>query len=144
MATRCNVHIISPNGHDLWLYRHYDGYAASTGVNIAQILKRLAGKGDEIPFFLATSLLAERGPDYGDGNARSIVYEETACEHGDIEWCYTVRMFLGEPCIEVRERRLGIWHNLAPMNLRTFRTYCAKELLAMRKRIQEYNRRRRA
>lgn len=84
MATRCNI--IVKNGKSItYLYRHWDGYAACTGADIA---RHLIAANFEAGAFLAAMLNAKRG---GDGHDKDRAqYELTNDTHGDIEWCYRV------------------------------------------------------
>jgi hypothetical protein len=85
MATRCNV-MVSFEANRLMLYRHWDGYLAETGADLAQRLK--AADFDALAF-AKDLMFSKRG---GEGfDKEQPQYELTGDLHGDIEYFYIVR-----------------------------------------------------
>lgn len=73
MGTRCNIKI--KNGDTtLWIYRHWDGYPAVTGNDLATKLVNVKGATEFI-----TKLINDDS------------YEVTTDQHGDIEYLYTIK-----------------------------------------------------
>ena len=72
MGTRCNIKIESGDT-TLWIYRHWDGYPAETGVDLARKLVNVKSAGE----FVAKLL-------------KDDAYEVTTSQHGDIEYLYTI------------------------------------------------------
>lgn len=73
MGTRCNIKI-KTGDTTLWIYRHWDGYPAETGVDLARKLVNVK-TADE---FIAKLL-------------KDDAYEVTTDQHGDIEYLYTIK-----------------------------------------------------
>ena len=72
MGTRCNIKI-KTGDTTLWIYRHWDGYPAETGVDLATKLVHVKNANE----FIAKLLK--------DG-----AYEVTTEQHGDIEYLYNI------------------------------------------------------
>lgn len=134
MATRANI-VLKNAETTLWLYRHWDGYPAIAGANLAKVIKLALrnqhGYASLLPH-IAETLLAER-----DTGGRSI-YELTSGKHGDIQWLYQLT-FRGDAAVtvSVSERNLmtDAWKRHPAITVWDLRSLCARELLAMRKRI---------
>jgi len=98
MGTRCNVSVRLSNESTIIFYRHWDGYPAVTGADIARTaLKVLRDKPTNYSRMgggaaLACALMAKRrgGDKTYDGghNWKKPQYELTEAEHGDIEYHY--------------------------------------------------------
>lgn len=151
MATRSNIKITDDNGNAVWLYRHWDGYPACNGVCIAQALKRLSkGYSRKYGSFapLINHLLwEERFKDSFSTRGERPCYEITSGEHGDIEWLYTIECEgNGAVTITVDEFSYSAdcWREHGTMTEQEFRDFCARELAEMRKRVNDFNRQRRA
>lgn len=151
MSTRTNIYLADRNGNRLWLYRHYDGYPAATGVDIAQKLKRLS-KGYARTHggsfaALSNALLAERYEKQSYEPEARAIYSVTTGEHGDIEWKYVVNCRKsGAVVIEVHEYslRADAWTCHGAMGEKEFRSFCARELMERRKRMQAFKAKRAA
>ena len=72
MGTRCNIKIETGDTM-LWIYRHWDGYPAETGVDLARKLVNVKSAGEFI-----TKLINDDA------------YEVTTEQHGDIEYLYNI------------------------------------------------------
>ena len=72
MGTRCNIKI-ETGDTTLWIYRHWDGYPAETGVDLATKLVHVKNANEFI-----TKLINDDA------------YEVTTEQHGDIEYLYNV------------------------------------------------------
>ena len=72
MGTRCNIKIETGNT-TLWIYRHWDGYPAETGVDLATKLVHVKNANEFI-----TKLINDDA------------YEVTTEQHGDIEYLYKI------------------------------------------------------
>lgn len=145
MGTRSNILVSDTNGNKLWIYRHWDGYASETGVDIAQTLKKLKKNYSQEFAGLVNALLAKRYGQEPHEKAPRRIYEVTEGEHGDIEWKYEIRFTKKGAVIKVSE--FG-WKNdewvTTSFTEKQFRAYCAKELAEARKRIQDIKRKRAA
>lgn len=133
MATRSNVKINDANtGAQIWIYRHWDGYPAGGGADLAKVIRRIT----RLDFSsLANELLRLQrpatkysGPEY--------IYEVTDGEHGDIEWRYDVSLHRNQGfSITVRERSAGgSWKEHPARTIQEFRDFCAKDICDIRKR----------
>tara|TARA_Y100000401_G_scaffold65333_1_gene52062 strand:+ start:832 stop:1371 length:540 start_codon:yes stop_codon:yes gene_type:complete len=78
MGTRCNIRI-KAGDTKLWIYRHWDGYPAETGVDLARKLVNVK-TADE---FIAKLL-------------KDDAYEVTTEQHGDIEYLYKINF-----CVDI-------------------------------------------
>ena len=77
MGTRANIKIV--DGVDtVWIYRHYDGYPSAVMPDLNQLVEALVE--DNV-------YKADEASSYLELNKN---YEMTECEHGDIEFLYTV------------------------------------------------------
>ena len=85
MSTRCNI-IIHHGASKIMLYRHYDGYLANTGADLAE--KFAAANGSADAFLRA--LMADRYDKASYETEARPVYELTTEVHGDIEYLYKV------------------------------------------------------
>ena len=72
MGTRCNIKIETGNTK-LWVYRHWDGYPAETGVDLARKLVNVKSSKEFINKLLNDD-----------------AYEVTTGQHGDIEYLYNI------------------------------------------------------
>ena len=72
MGTRCNIKIETGNT-TLWVYRHWDGYPAATGVDLARKLVNVKSANEFINKLLNDD-----------------AYEITTEQHGDIEYLYNI------------------------------------------------------
>lgn len=142
MATRANIQINNITGKGLWLYRHWDGYPAETGVHIAQTLKKLTrgyalknGKG----VLAVVNALMLSQYEATKHKPASLIYELTDSEHGDIEWRYDIKVKPSGVVVTVHEYsfRTEQWTTHEPMNLKAFRSYCAGALAAQRRRARD-------
>ena len=77
MGTRCNIKI-KTGDTTLWVYRHWDGYPAATGVDLARKLVNVKSSEEFI-----TKLLNDDA------------YEVTTEQHGDIEYLYNITFSKG-------------------------------------------------
>lgn len=143
MATRSNIRLTGARGNTLWLYRHWDGYPAVNGAAICRAIKKLRRSAyyQHLPLFapLANDLLAERYDPTEHRPKPQPVYEVTDHQHGDIEWLYDIRCKGKSSAITVTEFNLrsgDVSHGT--MNEKEFRSFVAKELVEMRKRIKAY------
>ena len=84
MSTRCNILIRYDRSH-LWLYRHWDGYMAETGADLAT--RAIACNGSPAEFL--RSIIAAKY----EGENRPM-YCATSTRQGDIEWLYAVDLSL--------------------------------------------------
>ena len=88
MGTRCNIKIKTGDTM-LWIYRHWDGYPAETGVDLARKLVNVK-TADE---FIAKLL-------------KDDAYEVTTDQHGDIEYLYKINFcvdFITKDPLEVNQ-----------------------------------------
>lgn len=145
MATRSNIKIVGAHGSNLWLYRHWDGYPACNGADICREIKKLRRtvyyRDQNLFSPLANKLLAKRY-DATPHREATAMYEVTDQVHGDIEWLYVIRCKGSRLTVEVTEHnfRSGeVVHGV--MTEKEFRSFCAKDLAEMRKRIQAHKRR---
>lgn len=148
MATRCNIRITAPKS-SLWLYRHWDGYAACTGSDIARTLKHLRkGYARTHGSFsaLANALLAKRYDKRPHDEEARPIYEITTDRHGDIEWLYEIKCGASDRVtITVTEIRHDVGEKVHGMMTEAqFRSFVAKEVWDMLKRIRARRRERRA
>ncbi len=132
MGTRTNIKLGT-----LWLYRHWDGYPAETGRHLAQTLKQLGPYG-RTKLGFANALLTEQYDKQPYEKKARQVYTLTEGEHGDIEWLYEVSFNSGKPVFKVRERNWKIddWIDHPRMSEKQFRSFVARDMLEMRKRIK--------
>ena len=72
MGTRCNIKI-ETGDTTLWVYRHWDGYPAATGVDLARKLVNVKSAQEFINKLLNDD-----------------AYEVTTGQHGDIEYLYNI------------------------------------------------------
>ena len=72
MGTRCNIKI-ETGDTTLWIYRHWDGYPAETGNDLARKLVNVKSADEFI-----TKLINDDA------------YEVTTDQHGDIEYLYII------------------------------------------------------
>src|SRR5262245_1929164 len=97
MATRCNVVLTdSVAGSKVFLYRHWDGYLAEAGGDIAEKLKASLAKTAYSRGFremLTTMVCEKRGGEGRDKDRPQ--YEVTDDVHGDIEHLYEVSFNAG-------------------------------------------------
>ena len=139
MSTRSNIRVLGKDTK-VWLYRHCDGYPAGNGSDLARALRWRDYTGKprvaELDGFLNTILALRYTQQSYETKPRSI-YEITTGEHGDIEWLYTLKFANKRVTIEVRERSLreDKWIEHGPLSEKEFRSFIARDLLAMRKRI---------
>jgi hypothetical protein len=84
MGTRANI-IVNFGSTKLVLYRHWDGYPAETGKDLAINLKAC---GNNCSAFIA-NLLSEKDAPTSFRDAVP-VYEITTDVHGDVEWIYRI------------------------------------------------------
>lgn len=143
MATRSNIRLSDTSGNALWLYRHWDGYPAVNGAAICRAIKKLRRSAyyQHLPLFapLANSLLAERYDPTEHRPRPEPVYEVTDQRHGDIEWLYDIRFKSKTTAITVSEISFRDGEKIhGTMTEKAFRTFVAKELVEMRKRIKAY------
>lgn len=141
MSTRSNLHITGKETK-VWIYRHCDGYPAANGSDIAKHLKQARRSFGSQSCFL-NSLLALRYEQQPYEKKPRPIYEITDCEHGDIEWLYAIK-FTGKTVeINVREYsfRQDAWVEHGTMDAKEFRSFVAKDLVEMRKRIKAYRQR---
>jgi hypothetical protein len=111
MSTRANI-LIKDEHDSLWFYRHSDGYPEGTMPTLKKFMEWLkAGRirnnvGQAAGWLIVLGHLEYRdgsedalkynGPQFEPGNSDSIsgwkvgAYEPTTCQHGDIEWLYTI------------------------------------------------------
>lgn len=148
MATRCNVHLTAPKS-SLWIYRHWDGYAACTGSDIARTLKHLRkGYARTHGTFsaLANELLAKRYDKQPHDKEARPIYQITDRQHGDIEWLYEIKCTASDrvtiTVTEITFREGEKIHGM--MTEAQFRSFVAKEVWDMLKRIRANRRQRRA
>ena len=142
MATRCNIRVTDGGRKLSWLYRHWDGYPACTGADLAQTLKRLLAKSAEElkPETFVNELLGYR---YADEPHRqdAAIYEITDDLHGDIQWLYTVAFTPRGLRIEVREHLLFNGGRKRVIrffgDLCEYRRYCAGSVVNMRRQIKK-------
>tara|TARA_E500000081_G_scaffold71296_1_gene73052 strand:+ start:38 stop:568 length:531 start_codon:yes stop_codon:yes gene_type:complete len=73
MGTRCNI-AIETGDTTLWIYRHWDGYPAETGKDLATKLVNVKSANEFI-----TKLINDDA------------YEVTTGRHGDIEYLYNIK-----------------------------------------------------
>ena len=145
MATRSNIRVIGKDTK-VWVYRHWDGYPAGNGADLCKALRRRDYTGKprpvELDGFLNT-ILGLRSPQQSYETEPRRVYEITTGEHGDIEWLYTFKFTLKQVRIEVREFKLreDKWIEHGSFSEKEFRSFVARDLLAMRKRIKDLKRR---
>ena len=137
MGTRCNIRITDTDGNRLWLYRHWDGYASCTGVDIAQTLKKIPAGWRDFGS-LINALLDKRYEQQSYETKPKRIYEVTTAEHGDIEWKYEIRLGKRGVTFKVSEFswKTDEWTTTSYTE-KQFRAYCAKELVEVRKRIWE-------
>jgi hypothetical protein len=90
MGTRCNI-VIEYGASRVYLYRHWDGYLAETGADLARKLQESGAKGGESPTQFLQSLLDERYDKQSYEDKAKRLYEITDSIHGDIEYLYRVR-----------------------------------------------------
>lgn len=143
MATRATVLLKDANGNKLTLYRHYDGYPAATGADLARKLKKMSKHANSYYrgwAAFANMLLSEFYEQQPYEKKPKQVYEITEHEHGDLDYQYAVIWNNdGNVVIHVWESRwVGSerkWqkHSFFEEGLRE---YVKLELLDMRKRIQ--------
>lgn len=139
MATRSNVRIMQ-GSHDVFLYRHWDGYPAENGRAILNAMGE-PSRGDMQWARLIEGLL--RVSDSRGGP----VYELTDGWHGDIEWAYSIRFYEDKPA-SVVVRRWQWGHETPDMkrdepdtwpiecnDLESFRILVAKEEERIAKRV---------
>jgi len=92
MGTRCNIKI-KTGDTTLWIYRHWDGYPAETGVDLATKLVNVKSANEFI-----TKLINDDA------------YEVTTEQHGDIEYLYNIKFSknwgidIGPVCFETLKR----------------------------------------
>ena len=86
MGTRCNIKIKTGNT-TLWVYRHWDGYPAATGNDLATKLVNVKDANEFINKLLNDD-----------------AYEITTEQHGDIEYLYTIKFEDSGVYFEVEER----------------------------------------
>lgn len=142
MATRCNIRV-SDKENKLWIYRHWDGYPAGTGADLARQLKKAAKYDhDRLPTFVRL-LLDQRDEQQSYETEPSRPYEITTGMHGDIEWLYEVSFGKLGIIVHVKEFKLreDKWVDHGHLYLGAFRSFVAKDLLAMRNRIKQLKRR---
>lgn len=84
MGTRANI-VIEHGASRVYLYRHWDGYLAETGADLA---RRLAGRAGSAS--AASALLEELLAERYDDRPEKRIYELTSEVHGDIEFLYRV------------------------------------------------------
>lgn len=144
MGTRCNIRITDTDGNRLWLYRHWDGYASCTGVDIAQTLKKIPAGWRDFGS-LSNALLAKTYDPQPYDKKPKHLYEVTTAEHGDIEWKYEIRFTKKGATIKVSEFdwKTDEWTTTTHTE-KQFRAYCAKELIEARKRIWDLKNKRAA
>lgn len=92
MSTRTNIIVKVGNGKPVYIYRHSDGYPASTGVDLVEKIR--ACQLDPAAFLQA--IFAEKY-DATSYRKERPVYELTDSVHGDIEWLYLVQFNGSEP-----------------------------------------------
>lgn len=146
MATRCNILLLFGDSK-VWIYRHWDGYPAVTGLDLAQRLathmidnKVLAG--DSRLYLRPTDFLTGLLTAKRDGGDPLPQYELTSCRHGDIEWQYTVRFSQGADRLELHVQKIPIGSdrdlvdvlNFKWMGLPEFKAFCEEEHGRMMKR----------
>ena len=73
MGTRCNIKI-ETGDTTLWIYRHWDGYPAETGNDLARKLVNVKSADEFISKLINDD-----------------AYEVTTEQHGDIEYLYNIR-----------------------------------------------------
>jgi hypothetical protein len=97
MSTRANI-VVSMGDTKVILYRHHDGYARSTGVDLVNKLRSVTTNEEQ---FLIDLLAYE-----GETGRRA--YELTSEIHGDIEWAYWIKLdHFREPRIGATEIEIG-------------------------------------
>lgn len=104
MATRCNIIVRSADGSESILYRHWDGYPASTGLHLARLLRVATRRNWGAARFTAALLESrERNVCRFTGERRHH-YEVTDGIHEDVEHIYCVTF---EPARESNQPRIG-------------------------------------
>jgi hypothetical protein len=81
MSTRANI-IVSMENTKIILYRNYDGYPTSTGIDLVTKIQPASKTAQQIVVDLLTD-------EYDPGRQ---VYELTVGIHGDIEWAYYINV----------------------------------------------------
>lgn len=89
MGTRCNIKVIF-GSTKVMLYRHWDGYPAETGADLAKRLMALPASLASPTIFLRELLDATYEKQSYESAARQM-YEVTDEVHGDIDWAYVVK-----------------------------------------------------
>ena len=95
MSTRCNVLVKDSKGDELWYYRHSDGYPESVLPSLQPLIDKVNDgslRGNIVQF---TGWIIKQGIDeYKNVNWEWKVgaYEPTTCQHGDVEWLYTITL----------------------------------------------------
>lgn len=137
MSTRSNIYITGSKNR-VWIYRHHDGYPAGTGSDLARTLKKQPKLFNDEASFL-NNLLALRYEKASYEKQPKAIFEITNDQHGDIEWLYKIKFIGKRVRINVSEYRLREekWIEHGLMSEKEFRSFVAKDLLAMRQRIKE-------
>ena len=142
MATRATVMLKDTKGNKLTFYRHYDGYVAATGADLARKLKKMSKRNAHYQGWaaFANMLLKDRYEQQPYEKEAKQVYEITEHEHGDLDYQYAVVFDGNLVVIHVWESRWvdseRKWQKHS-FFYEGFREYVKLELLEMRKRMKQ-------
>jgi hypothetical protein len=145
MSTRATVTLLDASGSKLSFYRHYDGYPAAMGADLARKLKKMSKRNKHYQGWaaFANMLIEDTYEQQAHETKPKRVYEITDAEHGDLDYKYAV-MFdkNNDVTVHVWESRWvnseRKWTKHAMFEI-GFRHYVARECMDMRKRIKDWN-----